>query len=283
MKTMNKESEIIELLKKGKSYTYIQEVLKVSPSKIAMMKKQLFSEIGSENSSDSSSDSGIYQENTINYYDNEENASFSEKHSNFTTEIENNENRYIINRTMENQNIEIMKYKLDLQQQLELKKIELQQESFELQKNEMQYNQQIIKIENLKKEKQEKILLFRFRKLMQKVTKGNWTYLKIFEQISNIRLLREEIEEFCFLEDMEIENLKVGQIVDKTIDFFENYLKEITETHNEECIDCEDYGDCKDCDNEIDEDEAQELTIYITIDETTQKMIDESKFVDLYD
>lgn len=280
MNTQNKDNKIIELLNKGKSYSYIQEMLQVSPSKIAIIKKKLSNNhnSSSENSSDeifdSSSENNSFSSEKLN-----NNIIYDRKNDN--EESKNSKNQKNVN--MENQNFEIMKYKLDLQHQLELKKIELQQESFELQKNEMQYNQQIIKIENLKKEKQEKILLFRFRKLMQKVTKGKWTYLKIFEQISNIRLLREEIEQFCFLEDMEIENLKVGQIVDKTIDFFENYLKEITETHNEECIDCEDYGDCKDCDNEIDEDEAQELTIYITIDETTQKMIDESKFVDLYD
>lgn len=280
MNTQNKDNKIIELLNKGKSYSYIQEMLQVSPSKIAIIKKKLSNNhnSSSENSSDeifdSSSENNSFSSEKLN-----NNIIYDRKNDN--EESKNSKNQKNIN--MENQNFEIMKYKLDLQQQLELKKIELQQESFELQKNEMQYNQQIIKIENLKKEKQEKILLFRFRKLMQKVTKGNWTYLKIFEQISNIRLLREEIEEFCFLEDMEIENLKVGQIIDKTIDFFENYLKEITETHDEECIDCEDYGDCKDCDNEIDEDEAQELTTYITIDEAIQKMIDESKFVDLYD
>lgn len=282
MKTMNKESEIIELLKKGKSYTYIQEVLKVSPSKIAMMKKKLFSETGNENSSDSSSDSGIYQESTTNYYDNEENACFSEKHSNFTTEIENNENRYIKKRTMENQNNEVEKLKLELNHNLELKKLELQQESFDIQKRDLEMKKSMLDLEKQKVEKEGKALIYRFRKLMLKCKKGKMTYRQLIDFNIHLSDLSEAIEEYCFKEDFETEDLSILNILNNIIETYQDYHKQLICSYHEECCDCEDFGDCEDCDFEIEESEADEFQIQITIDPEIQQMIDESQTIDFY-
>ncbi len=280
MNTQNKDNKIIELLNEGKSYSYIQEMLQVSPSKIAIIKKKLSNNhnSSSENSSDeifdSSSENNSFSSEKLN-----NNIIYDRKNEN--EESKNSKNQKNIN--MENQNFEIMKYKLDLQHQLELKKIELQKETFELQNQEFHLKRKLADVENLKILREEKNLVFRFRKIMQKVKKGTWSYLQIEEFIDSIDLLKEEIELHCFKEEIETEDLVIIKTLNHTTDFLKDYLKEIIENNNEECVDCEEYGDCSDCSNEIDEDEAQELKIKIIIDETTQKMIDESQNTELFD
>ena len=287
MKTINKDKQIIELLKEGKSYTYIQEVLQVSPSKIAMIRKNLFSDSSSENISTSSSASSSVS-NSDNFStttdDNIENYDFlHDNKNNVTTKNKNIENINFKKTTMENQNNDVEKLKLELNHNLELKKLELQQESFDIQRRDLQIKKSIVDLEKQKIEREGKTLIYKFRKLMLKYKKCTMTYLQLDDYVNNLNTLFEDIDEYCFKEDIDKEELIILSILNKTIDTFEDYLEKLVCSNHEECSGCEDFGDCEDCEFEIDESEAEELKIQISVDSAAQKMIDQSQTIDFDD
>lgn len=294
MKPDEKEAKIIELLNEGKSYTFIQDKLQVSPSKISTIKRKFFI-VNCENSATDSTTSSIgtsesgSSENSANM---DENFDFNPKinkiDSNKIQKNENFNNNKFKNPTiMENTNdpnsfsynLELEKLKLEQNHVLELKKLELQQEELELKNGELNIKRSLMNNESKKIERQSKTLIFQFRKLMAKYQNGKWIYNQICEQRNALIALQEQIEEFCFQEDIDTENLIVLMTLNKTIENFKEYAAEIFEIDEDECDECE--KDCEGCD--YNEEEYFDDKILITIDSETQTMIDQSQTIDFDD
>jgi hypothetical protein len=294
MKPNEKEEKIIALLNEGKSYTFIQDKLQVSPSKISAIKRKFFI-VNCENSATDSTTSSIdtsesgSSENSANMDDNFDfNPKNNKIDSNNNQKNENFNNNKFKNPTiMENTNdpnsfsynLELEKLKLEQNHVIELKKLELQQEELELKNGELNIKRSLMNNESKKIERQSKTLIFQFRKLMAKYQNGKWIYNQICEQRNALIALQEQIEEFCFQEDIDTENLIVLMTLNKTIENFEEYATEIFEIDEDECDECE--KDCEGCDNN--EEEYYDDKILITIDSETQTMIDQSQTIDFDD
>jgi hypothetical protein len=294
MKPNEKEEKIIALLNEGKSYTYIQRTLLVSPGKISAIKRDYFSRISENSTSSSTTSSGSTSEsgNSENSANMDDNFNFNPKNnkidSNNIQKNKNLNNNKFKNPTiMENTNnpnsfsynLELEKLRLEKNHVLELKKLELQKEELELKNGELNIKQSLMNAESKKIERQSKTLIFQFRKLMTKYQNGKWKYNQICEQRNTLIALQEQIEEFCFQEDIDTENLIVLMTLNKTIQNFKEYAAEIFETDEDECDECDE--DCEGCD--YNEDEYFDNKIQITIDSDTQKMIDQSQTIDFYD
>lgn len=292
MSPNEKDTKIIELLNAGKSYTAIQEILQVSPSKISAVKRSYLPEnsenstpssaTSSESSSKSSSEdsSTIFNENAI------FNGKINKKEpNNAQTDNKNNNNNSIINKIMENLNIpnyfnsELEQLKQNQAHEIELKKIELQREVLEQQNRESYLQKSRIDIEAKKIERQAKSLIYQFRKIMKKYQNGRWSYQLLCDHRKELVELLDQIEEFCFKESMDTENLTILNILNRTIQEFKSYAEEIFVEDPDQCDECD--GDCEGCGNN--EEEYLNNILKITIDSETQKMIHESQAIDFDD
>ncbi|MEI6348873.1 MAG: hypothetical protein WCP69_13075 [Bacteroidota bacterium] len=294
MKPNEKEEKIIALLNEGKSYTFIQDKLQVSPSKISAIKRKFFI-VNCENSATDSTTSSIdtsesgSSENSANMDDNFDfNPKIKKIDSNNNQKNQNfNNNKFKKPTIMENTNdpnsfsynLELEKLRLEKNHVLELKKLELQQEELELKNGELNIKRSLMNNESKKIERQSKTLIFQFRKLMAKYQNGKWKYSQICEQSNALIALQEQIQEFCFQEDIDTDNLIVLMTLNKTIENFKEYAAEIFEIDEDDCDECD--KDCEGCDNN--EEEYFDDKILITIDSETQTMIDQSQTIDFDD
>jgi hypothetical protein len=309
MNPNEKEAKVIELLKNGKSFTYIQGQLHVSPSKITFLKRMyLSSDIDICNSSDhgSSGDSGSSsagsatttstesEDNRTNYSIINENESknneFSKSINQIKNKMSNNKNYYGKSKS------EVEKLKLQLDHKVALKKLALEKEALELKKSELQLKKSVFNNDQQKIEKEGKVLIFRFRKLMSKFKSGIWPFQQIIEYYNNAVSLNEEIEKYCFKEDIDIEGLKILTILNNVISAFEEYVEEINELEAEnEKEDMEDeneeddeYEDDEDEDDEEEDDEDSDListptSLEIIVDKFQENEINEAQSIDFDD
>lgn len=204
---MTKEQEIIELLRQGKSYSYIQKIVQVSPSKIASVKK-LHMEGGSELSETLNDTTTILPATTsvntessgtttTNYLESQNNL------------INNLKNKLTMdaNEIFEDDDLEVIKLKLA--HDIAMKNLEKDNEELSLRKRELRLKEEIAFADKKKTEKQGKSLIFRFRKLVEKIEDGEWTHGEIDECVSKMTDLKDEIEKYCFENDIDSDDLSV--------------------------------------------------------------------------
>jgi len=227
-----KEQQIIELLRQGKSYLYIQSVVKVSPSKIANVKKN-YIENGSEFTEDTTAtttmllattsvNTGSSDTTTENYIESQNNLinNLKNKLTMNTDEIfEDDDLDYSEKGALE-------KIKLKMAHDLALKKLEREDEEISLRKRELRLKEEQASSEKRKTEKQGRSLIFRFRKLAEKVENGEWTYGEIDKCSEKATELKEAIEEYCFENDIDTDELSVLVILNKLESEFEGLQDE---------------------------------------------------------
>ncbi len=300
---ISKDSQIIALLKEGKSYTQIQELLQVSPSKIAMIKRKYLTadnnnnESSSVSSSDSSSgsrittDSDSFIENDIGIEEDDNDSYINEDNSNNIHHLKNlnmqtpqntkKSNYYVKERS------EVEKLKLQLAHKIDLKNIALRKEELAIKRSDIQKEKYALDVDRRRIEREGKALIFRFRKLMGVFKSGLWSGQQIRVYYNNITTLRDEIEEYCFKDDIDIEGLKILMLLNKTINFFIDCLEKIKETENEDIEDDEDdeeWDNDEDDDDDEDEDEDDnEASIQIVIDPVKQREFDGAQVLDFDD
>jgi len=239
-----KEKTIIELLEQGKSYKYIQEALNVSPSTIAQVKKEYFS---SEATTTSTTDAIVAPTCSAT---NDSNC--SEKHREPFKDLfnnpknNNNMKNYYYNDDDEledSEKVSLEKMRLEMAHELELKKIEKESQELNFKLRELKIKEEQAYSEKRKTEKQGRSLIFRFRKQAEKIEDGEWTYGEIDKYYSKIIDLKEEIEKYCFENDIETDDLSILVILEKMESEFESLLDEDADA--DDCTDVEFDDDMK--------------------------------------
>jgi len=240
-----KDKEILELLRQGKSYSYIQKIVQVSPSKIASVKK-MYLENGNELSgytpetiptlpdttitlpATTIENSGSSDTTTIQPLTEIKNSGGSTtelkiKNIGINTDYLKSQNNLIINLkkklTMEQNEIfeddDIEVIRLKMAHDIAMKNLEKENEELSLRKRELLIKEAHAFSEQKKTEKQGRSLLFRFRKLAEKIEDGVWTYGEINDCFNKTVELKEEIEKYCFENEIDSEDLSVITTLDK--------------------------------------------------------------------
>jgi len=117
---------------------------------------------------------------------------------------------------------QLEKIRLKLAHDIAMKKLEREDEELSLRKRELRIKEEVAFSDRRKIEKQGKTLIFRFRKLAEKAEEGEWTYGNIDVMSAKATDLKEEIEKYCFENDIETENLSILVILEKIESEFEN-------------------------------------------------------------
>jgi len=266
-----KEEKIVEFLRAGKSYTEIQILLEVSPSKISQIKKEYFpTETDEETTfdtapfyndsttdSDSSSDRGSGRSSDRSSNSSNAGSNIGEK------SISNlNKNTPMDNKNLPNpelhypDRIALEKLKIELAHEAEMKKLEYASVEQELRLREQTLkerransDEEFLKAkivaeisskekntfaaspsfedkkaeeEQKKVERQGKLLLFKFKKLVAGLQDGEWAKWELNDILDKTIKLKEDVEVFCIKYDFDTEGLRVLDIL---IDI-EEYLDE---------------------------------------------------------
>jgi len=250
-----KEEKIVELLRAGKSYTEIQTLLEVSPSKISQIKKEyLTSDSDDENTSDTTTfntDSTTGSDSSIGSSSDSSSDNSSAGSNIGGKSINNNKN----NTKMDNEKhydpelnysdkIALEKLKINLAHEAEMKRLENESSEQDLRWRELSLKERnTIALENSlkeknasagnlsleekkaeeerkKMEKQGKSLIFRFRKMTGKIIDGEWTKSECDNFLEHVSDLKEQIELYCFENDIETDGLRILEIIEKIEDEF---------------------------------------------------------------
>jgi hypothetical protein len=177
---------------------------------------------------------------------------------------------------------------LQLDHKIALKKLALEKETLEIKRKELQLKSSALNNDRQKIEKEGKALIFRFRKMMSKFKSGTWTFQQIHDYYHNAVSLNDEIEEYCFKEDIDTDGLKILSILSGLISTFEDYVEEINECELEEELDENDDvmdEDDDDLDDEDDDDEEDDdlistpTTLEIIVDKFQEIEINEAQSI----
>jgi len=255
-----KEEKIVELLRAGRSYSEIQILLEVSPSKISQVKKEYFpTETDEESTSDTTT---FYNDSTT---DSDSSSDGSSAGSKIGEKSVSNLNK---NTPMENKNfpnpelhypdmIAIEKLKIELAHEAEMKRLEYASVEQELRLRELTLKERransddeflkariVAEISSKEKnsnlgspsledkkaeeeqkkiERQGKLLTLKFKKLVASLQDGEWAKWELNEILSKTIKLKEKIEVFCIEYDFDMEGIRVLDI-----------LKEIEENLDED-------------------------------------------------
>jgi hypothetical protein len=227
----DKEQQILLLLEQGKSYSYIQQTLQVSPSKVAWVKKNLYSgSSASENQLNTTTEDAINSTTGATTGSNGSSKKANQESENDRNSIYKPKNLFTMTNYYENdeeeldenEKVSLEKYRLQLAHQLELKKLENQEREIELKKKDLEIKSEMAFSEKRKTEKQEKNLLHQYRKLAKRIEEREWTYGDIYDVYSIAYDLKEDIEKFSVENDIETEGLSILVDLDKIITIFDD-------------------------------------------------------------
>ncbi len=238
----NKEEKILELLREGKSYTSIQNILQVSPSKIAQIKKEYFT---TEELEYSTTDTTTF---TTEEFENSttdtttfttDSGSDVDSSSNIGSEIENNtiiNPKKTINMTNDDiynedeldysERASLEKLKIKCAHEINLKRIERENKELELRSRELSLKEKNANIETNKMDKQAKALIFRFRKLVDGLVDEEWTIGELKELLEKATELKEKVESYCFENDIETEGLRIIFILERIEKEIEEFIED---------------------------------------------------------
>ena len=125
-------------------------------------------------------------------------------------------------------------------------------------REELQLKSSALNNDQQKIEKEGKALIFRFRKLMSKFKSGTWTFQQIKDYYHNAVSLNEEIEEYCFKEDIDADGLKILSILSDLISTFEEHVEKINEFELEKDLDDMDEDDDENEEEDYDDDDDED-------------------------
>lgn len=228
-----KEEQILMMLQDGKSYTNIQTLLQVSPSKIAMVKKAYLTTGSAKNEAGSSTTATT--RNTTTGSDIHENGSNnSSEFANNTiintkTQCKMGTNQYFNDDSdMDySKRLELEKIKLEQAHEIALRKLDREEEELDLKKRELALREKQLENANARSEKKGKILLAKFKRLAEKCKDGEWSYDNALDAYNTALALQEEIEQYCLENNIESSGLMILTILERIIEEFDQMTEEV--------------------------------------------------------
>lgn len=237
----NTEIQIVTLLKQGLSYSQIQERLQVSSKTISAAKKAHLS------TSESSIDVLYMHTNPL--LPNPPPMDNTSKTPDLN--IKKEQNTYLTNpqkhKTMnaedeyyENEDdapaskLELEKYRLKLNHDLELHKLQASREDkereYELREQEMQLKRDEIELAKQKTEDQKRSLLFRLKKVVESCEDGEYSNEDVEIILDEARKVLSESEHYCHINEITFRDSVIQSILLKILstlqDFLDNYDEE---------------------------------------------------------
>jgi len=234
----NTEIQIVDLLKQGLSYSQIQERLQVSSKTVAAAKKAHLP--ASESSID------VLSRHTFPLQPNPPPMDNTSK--TLDSIIKKEQNNYLTNpkkhKTMNNEDeyyeneddapvskLELEKYRLKLNHDLELQKLQASREDkereYELREQEMQLKRDEIDFANRKAEDEKRSLLFRIKKVVDSCEDGEYSIEDIEITMDGARKALSESEHYCHINEITFRDSVIHSILLKIIstlqDFLDNY------------------------------------------------------------
>lgn len=229
------ENKIITLLKKGYTYSEIQEELQVSSKTIAAAKKVFLSMPESSNSKLSNDPFQNFpaRNEIVSTGNSESNLVFQtiKKTKNMSTEEDyDDEDEYTTK-------LEVEKYRLQLAHELELERIQVardeKEREYDLKEKELEIRRMEVTAATTKVEEEQRSFLFRIKKLVESCEDGEYSYEEADEMLSDTRQLLSESEQFCHIHSITFQNTKSHSILLKLISILESFLEELDEDDSE--------------------------------------------------
>lgn len=232
------EKQIVTLLKQGLSYSQIQERLQVSSKTVAAAKKAHFP-VSESNIDVLSRHTFPLQPNPPPMVDTsiilnpiikkEQNNYLSnpKKHKTMNTDDEyyENEDDAPVSK------LELEKYRLKLNHDLELQKLQAAREDkereYELREQEMQLKRDEIDLANRKAEDEKRSLLFRIKKAVDSCEDGEYSNEDVEIMLDEARKVLSDSEHYCHINEITFQNSVIHSILIKILstlqDFLDNY------------------------------------------------------------
>jgi len=232
------EKQIIALLQQGLSYSQIQEKLQVSSKTVAAAKKAHFPT--SESSTDVLSRHTfplqpnppplINISNTLeSKVKKEQNSHLTnpQKHKTMNTEDEYYDDEDDVSASK----LELEKYRLKLNHELELQKLQVAREEkereYELREQEIQLKREEVELANRKAEDEKRSLLFRIKKVAESSEDGEYSNEDVEILLDEARKVLSESEHYCHIHEITFRNSVIHSLLLKIIstlqDFLDNY------------------------------------------------------------
>ena len=220
-----KELKIIELLRLGKSYSYIQQNVEVSPSKIASVKR-IYMDNGSEGY-DCTTTKPLPATTTVNTDSSDTTTDYLESQNKLIINLK-NKLTMNSNNNLEDDDLDLSekafleKTRLEMAHEIAMRRLDKDDEELEIRKKELELKEKSASAENKKIEKEGRSLIYRFRKLAEKVENAEWTYGDIDDCSEKATELKEEIEKYCFENEIDTNGLSILIMLNKIETEFEN-------------------------------------------------------------
>ncbi len=253
----DKETKILELIQQGCTYLHIQSVVGVSPAKISAVKKKYFIAKSENNIQNTTVIQPQNEENTTEIPKNEEDATILSQNEEDTTEnlninanngsdttitgLEKSKNT-ITNpkklKTMSynytddeeprefSEEFELEKLKLENEHEIKMRQIEKEENEQEIKDRELRIEEAKLEAERRKTEKQELEILFKFRKLVKNCLEGDgedWEEYEAIDFYNKVVDLSEKVEEYCFVNKIDQEGLKILAILEQIATAFDEF------------------------------------------------------------
>jgi hypothetical protein len=214
-----KDKQIVELLKEGKSFSQIKNILHVSPNKISTISKTYTIKNSTTDSDIITTTDNINsdKENNHNICSINSNENINKNDQNLALQNQTNEtimnNNYKYQHSIEKGKIDLEKIKLSNEHKINLEKIEIEKKALKLKEKELNLLENSQLIEKDKYQKKELTLIFKFQVHIKKYTDRIWTIQELEDYYNETESFIEIIKEHCFINNIESKNLKILSIL----------------------------------------------------------------------
>lgn len=214
-----KDKQIVELLKEGKSFSQIKNILHVSPNKISTISKTYSIKNSTIDSDIITTTDNINsdKENNHNIYSINSDENINKNNQNLALQNQINENimnkNYKYQHSIEKGKIDLERIKLANELKINLEKIEIEKKALKLKEKELNLLENSQLIEKDKYQKKELTLIFKFQDHLKKYTNSTWPFQEFEDYYNETESLIEIIIEHCFINNIESKNLKILSIL----------------------------------------------------------------------
>jgi len=230
------QAQIIEMLRKGNSYSTIQEELCVSSKTISATKKAF---LESENRSNDRLSSTFLQHepDPPPWIGNRETINSSQQNSNNyqpkkTKKNMSNYNSVVDDDDFENEEpvtrLSLEKLRLQLEHEREMQKLEAindkEDREYRLKEREIQLKRDQFDAVQRQKSDEMRALLFRIKKLTEQCEDGEYSYEDVDSMHDDAAKLLSDCEKYCFINEIKFEESEYHTILSSIISTFEEFL-----------------------------------------------------------
>ena len=224
------ESQIVNLLNKGWSYSQIQDELQVSSKTIAATRKAHFP--FTESCNDALSNTAFQKQLKPQPFTNIAKSNTNPQKINLkTVKTMSNENDYNNDGIELSSQLELEKYRIKLAHELEMEKLKATRED-KIREHDLRERE--IEREERKPEEEKRNLLYRIKKVVESCEDGEYSYDEADDLLEEARKVLSESEQYCFIHQITFQGSVSQTLLSKVIATLTEFLDGMDEDDSDE-------------------------------------------------